>query len=153
MITSIANGIPNLFCVDQAQNIWRGGQPSDAGWRWLCGQGIEAVVKLNTENEGSDFDAKALGMTIARIPMPWWRQVIYRPAQDDLVEAVKVIVQNSFIHCEHGQDRTGIVVACYRLSQGWSKDDAWLEMIAHGFHESLGGLWRAWQAQRPEDWR
>src|SRR2546430_2746714 len=52
-----------------------------------------------------------------------------------------------FVHCEHGQDRTGLVVACYRVqAEGWSKAKAEKEMFDHGFHKILHGLWEYWES-------
>ncbi len=46
------------------------------------------------------------------------------------------------IHCLHGQDRTGIVIAAYRIKyQGWSVEDAVKEMNAYGFHNFPYGFW------------
>jgi hypothetical protein len=45
------------------------------------------------------------------------------------------------IHCQHGADRTGAIVALYRVVvQDWSKADALREMDEGGFHHS--SLWR-----------
>ncbi|MBC7739269.1 MAG: protein-tyrosine-phosphatase, partial [Candidatus Saccharibacteria bacterium] len=41
------------------------------------------------------------------------------------------------VHCHHGADRTGLIVALYRLiAQGWSRDAAIAELIegGYGFH-------------------
>jgi hypothetical protein len=43
-----------------------------------------------------------------------------------------------FVHCHHGSDRTGMMVAVYRaVVQGWPMDKAIDEMIngGFGFHE------------------
>jgi len=41
-----------------------------------------------------------------------------------------------FLHCRQGQDRTGIVVAAYRMKvDGWSLADAEAEMRSFGFHD------------------
>lgn len=41
-----------------------------------------------------------------------------------------------YIHCLHGQDRTGIVCAAYRVKvQNWKVDDAINEMYSMGFHK------------------
>ena len=38
------------------------------------------------------------------------------------------------VHCQHGADRTGLVVAMYRIVfQGWTKEDAIAEMVDGGF--------------------
>lgn len=43
------------------------------------------------------------------------------------------------MHCKHGSDRTGLMVAMYRVViQGWSKEDALNEMTLGGFGTSNG---------------
>jgi protein tyrosine/serine phosphatase len=45
------------------------------------------------------------------------------------------------IHCQHGADRTGALVALYRVVvQGWTKEMAIEEMNRGGYHHS--SLWR-----------
>jgi protein tyrosine/serine phosphatase len=145
------NCIPNLFAVEQ--DILRGGQPNADGWTYLKEQGITDVVKLNPEAEGSDAVAELLGMIVHRLPIPWCRQVVWRPRQSTLLRTVKLIKPHTFVHCTRGEDRTGLVVGCFRLSQGWLKEEAYLEMIAHGFHPSLQGLQGRWNSEQEIDWR
>jgi len=39
-----------------------------------------------------------------------------------------------FVHCRLGDDRSGMMIAAYRMAaQGWSADDAMLEMKYFGF--------------------
>lgn len=147
---TIEHGIANLFAVEQG--ILRGGQPNAEGWAYLQGHGILDVVKLNEESEASDEMAAKMGMNVYYFPIPWWRQMIWRPRQSDLVAAVALLKPRTFIHCERGEDRTGLVVGCFRLSQGWTKDDAYAEMLAHGFHPALQGLQGRWNSEDPRDW-
>jgi len=45
------------------------------------------------------------------------------------------------IHCQHGEDRTGLAVGLYRvLVQNVAPKDAYQEMLDHGFHPLLLGL-------------
>lgn len=64
------------------------------------------------------------------------------------VEQVKLIIskikkhQKVYIHCKHGVDRTGVVVACYRVAeQGFAPKTAIDEMFAMGFHKFPYLLW------------
>ena len=46
-----------------------------------------------------------------------------------------------FIHCHHGQDRTGLIIGLYRVeAQGWAPAKAYQEMLVNGFHPNLAGL-------------
>jgi len=45
------------------------------------------------------------------------------------------------IHCQHGSDRTGLMIAMYRIIyQNWSKDEALDEMVNGGF--GYHSIWR-----------
>jgi hypothetical protein len=147
---TIDHGIPNLFAVEQ--NILRGGQPNFDGWTYLRAQGITDVIKLNTEEEGIDAVAEVMGMVVHRFPIPWWRQMIFRPSHSLMVSIVSLMRPNTFIHCEHGQDRTGLGVGCFWLSLGWTKTDAYADMLAHEFHPVLQALQGRWNSENPADW-
>lgn len=46
-----------------------------------------------------------------------------------------------FIHCHHGQDRTGLIIGLYRVEvQGWTPSKAYQEMLDVGFHPSISTL-------------
>lgn len=135
--------VPNFTSV--CDGIYRGGQPTDAGWNYLHEIGITQVIKLNLEGEGSDVAAEALGMKLTYMPIDLDDQLIFRPREWMVETAVAAIKPGTFVHCEHGQDRTGLVIGCYRVwVQGWTKADAWREMRALGFHEALLGLSLFW---------
>lgn len=155
--TAYTHGIPNLAQVDGASNVWRGGQPTTAdGWAYLKSLGIKRVVKLNFEpTEGSDDGARAIGLEVhvhsiqPEGDVDVWDEVLgtfVRPSRDIIALALEELaLGDAFVHCTHGQDRTGLVVGEFRVQrQGWSRDDAWSEMIAHGFHPELVGLTSYW---------
>lgn len=138
--------IPNLLPVDSG--IWRGGQPDDDGWNYLNTLGIKTVVKLNTDKENSDVAAAALGMELVYCPIDLDDQILFRPHRHYVKQAVEAMAakQPIFVHCEHGQDRTGLIVGCYRVwKQNWAKGNAWDEMIKNGFHWELLGLTLFWE--------
>lgn len=71
-----------------------------------------------------------------------------RMSESDLVQIFKVIATarakgKVLIHCWHGSDRTGTVIALYRIIyHGWSKEDALNEMIngGYGYHSYFDNL-------------
>jgi protein tyrosine/serine phosphatase len=152
----LTHGIPNLALV--SPGIYRGGQPSDEGWRYLRSLGVTNVIKLNTDAEATDEPARQLGMTVIDFPINLRQQLGLEPLDlnyawvfDELrADVNRNVNQGLFIHCEHGQDRTGWFVAQYRMfMQGWSKASAEKEMLAHGFHKVLRGLWSYWESLKP----
>lgn len=141
--TQPPHGVPNLAQV--APGIYRGGQPTAEGWRYLQSLGVNNVVKLNTVAEGSDAPAQRLGMRVVACPINLLEQTLGEPNSNQLWLAVGNVRLGTYIHCAHGQDRTGLVVAMYRVRCGWSKPAAEAEMLAHGFHPWLRGLYWAWE--------
>src|SRR4051794_31653794 len=69
-----AAGVPNLYQVNE--QVYRGAQPSTAGWRSLADLGIRVVVDLRRENEAGGHSiaaeartVEAAGMRYVSIPM------------------------------------------------------------------------------------
>lgn len=141
------NGIPNLSQV--STGIWRGGQPTLEGWFWLKQHGVTNVIKLNPEYEASDQPAVALGFNVQAYPIDTMEMIFGHPKPWNTLVAAKAINRRPvYIHCAHGQDRTGIVIGIYRvMHDGWTKAQAKQEMIEHGFSPELHGLYSFWEEE------
>lgn len=131
-----------------AEGVYRSSQPSGADLRLLQERyGLRSIVKLN---RGRD-DAPA-GVPVFHFPLdpeqtPSPKKV--RAILDAIDQAEKPVL----IHCTYGEDRTGLVVALYRLRHGASVPEAYTDMMRRGFHPYIG-LWNAWLREvgwdRPE---
>ncbi len=127
-----AKGIPNFGQV--SANLYRGAQPSSAGFETLKNTGIEIVVDLRGgHGKGEEEAVTKLGMQYISIPShcPF-------PSDRPWAAFLKVIEENPgkrvFVHCRLGDDRTGMAVASYRMAEeGWSAAEAMNEMKAFGF--------------------
>ena len=52
---------------------------------------------------------------------------------DRVLRALKAADRPIYVHCEHGKDRTGLVIALYRVRyDGWTPERAAAEMAAMG---------------------
>jgi protein tyrosine/serine phosphatase len=130
-------GLPNLHRV--SEDLYRGAQPTAAGIRQLEALGIRTIVNLRT----SDTDDRLLegsGLAYERIPMTAWQ-----PRDRDVVQFLRIVTDENrrpvFLHCRRGADRTGMMVAVYRMAvQGWEKEQALAEMTQGGFRFNSG--WR-----------
>lgn len=138
---NITNGILNFAKV--TDNIYRGGQPTSDGWKYLKSIGVTNFVKLNLEHP-NDLEAQALGIVLNNCGIDFMDQLLGPVDHNTISNAISSIIPNTYIHCEHGQDRTGLVVACYRYGTGWTKQQSEDEMISMGFHKVLFGLWNFW---------
>jgi tyrosine-protein phosphatase SIW14 len=65
----------------------------------------------------------------------------------EIMEASRPVL----VHCQHGEDRTGLVVAAYRVRAcGWTKQAAWLEALQFGYRNWLNfGLNKTWTSLLP----
>ena len=112
--------------------LFRGGQPTDAGFRFLKQKGIRTVVNLRQENHEKAL-VEALGMKYIHLPTR-----ARDPLPDAAIQAFfKVINDPSnhpvFVHCERGADRTGAMVGLFRIAfQGWDGKRAYREARAMG---------------------
>lgn len=145
-----APAIANLRMVDEG--VYRGAQPSGRGWAALKALGVKTIVKLDLPSEGSDAEAEKLGITVidAWGPPSDLGSVYGAPRPEKIRRAVEALsdpkLRPIFVHCLHGEDRTGLIVGLYRvLHDGYKKEDAYAEMRAAGFHPVLHGLHEIWE--------
>lgn len=126
------DGIGNFGEV--TPTLFRGAQPTEAGLEALEKMGIAIVVNARGDRDGTEEkEVRALGMQYVSIP---WHCPF--PHDDVFVRFLKVLQDNPdkkvFVHCQLGEDRTGMMIASYRMAeQDWSADEARLEMQRFGF--------------------
>jgi protein tyrosine phosphatase (PTP) superfamily phosphohydrolase (DUF442 family) len=127
-------GIPNFGEV--TPTLFRGAQPSHKGFESLSKMGIAIVVDLRGGGEANreQQEVAALGMRFVDIP---WRCL--SPADRDFAKFLALLHDNAhkkiFVHCHMGVDRTGMMIASYRMAeQGWTAEEALREMHAFGFN-------------------
>lgn len=140
--TAISHGIPNFAQV--SPGIYRGGQPvSPIAWSYLRSIGVSNIIKLDLNAEGSDDILP--GMTTYYLPIDNLHQVFLEPAWATIACATMLAKPGTFVHCEHGWDRTGLAIGCHRVwNEGWTKKKAYKEMLKYGYHPSLLGLQAFW---------
>jgi tyrosine-protein phosphatase SIW14 len=125
-------GISNFGEV--TPTLFRGGQPGHKGFEELARMGVDIVVDARgnrSKTEGKDV--RHAGMRYVSIP---WHCPF--PHDDVFVSFLKLLRENPgkkvFVHCRLGDDRTGMMVAAYRMAnEGWTADEAMLEMQYFGF--------------------
>ncbi|HEX5137143.1 MAG TPA: DUF5329 family protein [Planctomycetota bacterium] len=130
-------GLPNLHRV--GKNLYRGAQPTAPGIRELKAMGVKTIVNLRSMHSDKDLLGDT-GLGSVEIPCHAWH-----PEEEDVVAFLKTVADETkgpfFVHCQHGADRTGMMVAIYRVvCEGWKKEDAIDEMTQGGF--GFHPLWR-----------
>ena len=108
--------------------LYRGAEPDDRCLEQLAGLGIRTVVSLRDEKDASDRERRrtvALGMRYVNVPMSGFECPALPEVRKALAAILEPGVQPVFVHCKRGRDRTGVIVATYRMAQeGWAADRA-----------------------------
>jgi len=129
-----ASGLPKLHQV--TERIYRGAQPYGEGWNSLAKLGVKTVIDLRPESEHSckaeKLAVEAAGMHYVNVPL----NGVHAPS-DRKISKVLALLDDSaspiFMHCRRGADRTGTVIACYRITHdGWSNRRALKEATSYG---------------------
>jgi protein tyrosine/serine phosphatase len=115
--------------------VLRGAAVGKDGYATLKALGVKTVIDLRTtENERKQVEAA--GMTAIAIPIEMSRDGLKEKVDRVVALMASTANQPVYVHCRHGQDRTGIVIAAYRMKQqGWSQVAAETEMQAFGFND------------------
>lgn len=134
-------GLPNFHRV--APGLYRSAQPTADGLAAAEKLGIKTVIDLRALHSDAKLTA-ATKLRVERIRFNTWH-----PEDDDAVRFLQLVAQPRngpfLVHCLHGADRTGTMIAIYRIAvQGWKKDDAIREMTGggYGFHAMWSNLIR-----------
>lgn len=126
----------NFRVVDTASKIFRGGQPASLSeWEFIYGLGVRQVVKLNLESEAQDSPWLCLAgnTSLYYCPIDAWQQIVTEPELGCVLGALEELNQPTYVHCEHGVNRTGLVCALYRVRYcGWSGKQAVNEWHGYG---------------------
>jgi protein tyrosine/serine phosphatase len=113
--------------------LYRGGQPSKEGFRILAKMGINIVVDLRGSRDSERKIVTQLGMQY--VPLYWH---CWFPKDKVFAQFLRLVRDNPgkkiFVHCRLGDDRTGMMIASYRMArEGWSAEKAEKEMEKFGF--------------------
>lgn len=132
-------GLVNVWHVDN--RLIRGAQPSEQGLRTLRAMGVRTIINLRQFHQDDPLPHDA-GFAYWRVPT---HAATF--AAVDIAAFLRVAADPDahpvFVHCRQGSDRTGAMVAAYRIVvQGWSHEEAIEEMTRGGFgyHAMWGNL-------------
>lgn len=113
--------------------IWRGSQPLTTG-DYISLSTFKSIIKLNLNNLNQEYAfCKEKGIILNALFM----SEVMNPSRkilDNAVNLIKAIPKPVYIHCLHGHERTGIVIAEYRREvEGMSNWGAVKEALKEGF--------------------
>src|SRR6202166_4623222 len=120
--------------AEVSPTLYRGAQPRKHGFETLAKMGVQIVVDLRGDRDGERKEVTGLGMQY--VPMHWECSF---PKDRTFADFLTLIRKNPgkkiFVHCRVGDDRTGMMIAAYRMAEeGWSPKQAMKEMTEYGFN-------------------
>ena len=136
--------VPITRFLEVTPDIYRGARPSAQGLQILAKQGLRTVIDLEDITSAIDSEnqvAKSAGLQFVTKPMSG-----HLSPDDQEVSEILALLNDPgnypiFIHCQLGEDRSGLIVALYRVfTQKWTAADAYQEWVKDGFHTQLTAL-------------
>jgi uncharacterized protein (TIGR01244 family) len=142
---AVAEAVPNFHQVNA--HVYRSGRPDEAGVKAYAAFGIKTILSvqdygLSPEEAATERKwAEAAGIRFLHVPMHGLRK-----PRVEQIRAALAHLQNPanfpiLVHCQKGSDRTGIVVASYRIAvDNWPVERAKDDMYNFG-HSYLLSWW------------
>jgi protein tyrosine/serine phosphatase len=95
--------------------FYRSAQPNKEGYVLLRNLGVKTILTLKGDADEERKLAEPLGMKVENVEMSGFKA----PTFEQMDRALRVLTtapRPLLVHCEHGKDRTGFVVASYRVA-------------------------------------
>ncbi len=144
-------GLANFGRV--SSTLMRGAQPDERGIENLKRLGVATIVNLRMPDDewpGEAAAARRNGIGYVNVPL----RGLSAPTDAEVAHVLSLLAESPppvFVHCEHGADRTGTIVACYRMRHdGWSVAQALGEARRYGLSEWQFGMKRYLRAYSPK---
>ena len=113
-------GVKNFHKVNE--DLFRSGQPNARAMQQFEASAIRSILNLRN-SFGDQHEIKRTGLIQIHLPMKAKKMNV-----TDVINALRAIKNAEkpvLVHCYHGSDRTGCVVAAYRMVfESWSKEKA-----------------------------
>jgi len=117
-------------------NVYRGRQPDRDDIPKLAAAGIKTVLDLRgfAHKDWEKGAVEAAGMRYVRVGLSGF----FAPSSSQIDHVLAILEDPKgapiFVHCRRGADRSGVVVACYRIVHDhWTNEEAMKEAREQGF--------------------
>jgi protein tyrosine/serine phosphatase len=109
-------GLPNFGRV--TDTLYRGAQPAPDGFRVLKSMGVGIIVNFRDDPREIAAEKRQVeSLGIKYVSIPW--NARDKPSSAQIVHFLDLIRANPktkiFVHCRRGADRTGVMIAAYRI--------------------------------------
>ncbi|MDR3698918.1 MAG: tyrosine-protein phosphatase [Candidatus Sulfopaludibacter sp.] len=119
------SGVGNFHQINE--HLCRGAQPTSEGFQQIAALGVKTVIDLRESGLRAEAEKRIVegdGMRYINIPFAG----LGAPSDQQVSKVLSIFNDSAvgpvFVHCRRGADRTGTVVACYRVSNDHWKNEA-----------------------------
>ena len=117
--------------LEAEQKIYRGPRPFEDDIVELKNRGVKSIVNLQREDTSKKDFIEKMGLKFFHISI----EDHTAPTIEQIEEFMEIALNEEnlplYVHCYAGMERTGTMIACYRIYNGWHCEDA----IAYNYHE------------------
>lgn len=120
---------PIFAFYELAPGLYRGGQPTEEGYRRLKELGVRTILNFRHEKDQIEWDRKqAQKWGMRYVSLPW---TIYGDSEPEILEDFFRTLEDPssrplFMHCRRGTERTGVMSALYYMKyEGLSAEEAY----------------------------
>ncbi len=115
------------FCEVTQAVLWRGAKPDKVGAAWLIEHGVRTIVNLELVHDDLPVIGQARIKTAETYKIGYFRVKDWEPLpalapsveNEHVVHFLAIASQQAnqpvYVHCRSGQNRTGVMVAAYRI--------------------------------------
>lgn len=118
------------------EHLYRGAAPSPIALEELRALGVKIVIDLREKGDGTAAESVQvhnLGLKYVNVPLGAWSAPKRAQLEVILPYLFRSETDPVFIHCRRGKDRTGTVIACYRIQHdNWTNRRALEEAEKYG---------------------
>jgi protein tyrosine/serine phosphatase len=138
-LNNLGSPIKN-FCVVTPKVLWRGARTDKDGAAWLIQQGVRTIVNLEMIHDDRPSFGHATVADVNNYEVGYFRIKDWEPltivapsvVDDHIAHFLAIVSQQPkpvYVHCRSGMNRTGVMVAAYRvLIEDVSDEEAIEEM-------------------------